>query len=233
MAQTIEFIVYDIETNADFIDPPFAAGDITIVVPGSASTNTINLPTPVVVGQPLQQLTLTDAEDVSGAVVTIVDQSPIAWTAGANPTIEIVELGTGGSGGPVLPISGAYTTRALLYARFGRLNVLKWAELDNDGTETTEATERIDYQCGVVSYEIDDTLRTIYDNLPFDPVPVTITNIATEMAGYYLYNARGIEDEDKTMVEVFEGARRRLMSFRRLQSQTDRRRVKAVPVTEF
>lgn len=87
-----------------------------------------------------------------------------------------------------------YCVAADLFDVFGMLNVKKWADLDNDqDLEKIEA--RITSAISRASGEIDDWLRDRYD-VPFNPVPSAINEVASILAGVRLYENRGIEDID-------------------------------------
>ena len=86
-----------------------------------------------------------------------------------------------------------YCTRSDLEALFGKANVVKWADLDNDhDSEAIEA--RIDKAIEVASARIDDRLRSGPYSLPITGDPPTLVNLAAQLAGVWLYESRGVQD---------------------------------------
>ena len=86
-----------------------------------------------------------------------------------------------------------YCTRSDLEALFGRSNVTKWADMDND--QDSDAIEaRIDRAIAVASARIDDRLRSGPYSLPITGSPPTLVNLAAQLAGVWLYESRGVQD---------------------------------------
>jgi phage gp36-like protein len=83
---------------------------------------------------------------------------------------------------------------------YGEVNVYKWADLNGDGNintdpYNTEVIDRINYAINLQAEEIDDKLRFGLYSLPFDPIPLCIINLNATLAGIWLYNIRGLDDE--------------------------------------
>lgn len=85
----------------------------------------------------------------------------------------------------------AYTSQALLIARWGLTNITSWSDVDEAGSlNSSRITEAIES----ARQEIDQTLVILY-NVPFsDTVPPTIQEIANNLAAWYLYSVRGLRD---------------------------------------
>jgi len=91
----------------------------------------------------------------------------------------------------------AYSTRAQIEARFGTSNVTAWADLNNNGN-AGEITARIEDAIAAADAQIDDRLRGGPYAVPFDAetLPRTIREIAVALAGVWLYEARGTDQQD-------------------------------------
>ena len=95
---------------------------------------------------------------------------------------------------------GTYISKADVEALFGTSNVAKWSNLDNDDAQTNEARidDAIDYAEGL----IDDRLRDSKYAVPLVGNSTnalrTIKNVAAQLAGWWLYRARGLRDDDET-----------------------------------
>lgn len=94
----------------------------------------------------------------------------------------------------------AYATRANLEAMFGDESVEKWADVNGNGVEA-HITARITAAIAYADGEIDDLLRCTLYTVPLVvrntmTVPPTIIDIATRLAGVWLYESRGIRDID-------------------------------------
>ncbi len=96
-----------------------------------------------------------------------------------------------------LPAAVPYCTRSAMETYFGRLNVEKWADLDQNGDESTIAT-RITLAIGNATNRIDASLMGGPYSLPLRlvPFPNVIVKICVQLAGDDLYTARGAEDFD-------------------------------------
>jgi len=93
-----------------------------------------------------------------------------------------------------------YCTRADVEATFGVDNVSLYADLDNDA-DATKILARITLAISVASAEIDDMARGTHYAIPLvnasGSTPTSITNLASHLAGLWLYEARGGVDMDK------------------------------------
>jgi phage gp36-like protein len=89
----------------------------------------------------------------------------------------------------------AYCVRADIEAIYGKIEVTKWADLDNDG-DTASITVRITNAIARADAQIDDTLRDGPYTVPFTTVPQTIADLSAYLAGVLLYEARGTRDFD-------------------------------------
>lgn len=90
----------------------------------------------------------------------------------------------------------AYCLRIDIENRFGKVNVKRWADLDNNDVES-EIETRITAAITYAQSLIDDTLRNGPYAIPFsEPVIETIKQIAADLAGVWLYESRGVEDFD-------------------------------------
>ena len=98
-----------------------------------------------------------------------------------------------------------YATRADIEARFGKVNVETWANLDNadpDAPEVAgEITARIDRAIEVATARIDDAFRGSRFKVPLEPTAgnqlVGITEVCAALAGTWLYESRGIDEQDE------------------------------------
>jgi|GEM_PF-4794069 len=92
----------------------------------------------------------------------------------------------------------AYSTTSDIANLIGAANRDCWADLDNDGNSTSianaiaAAIERADA-------EIDDTLRNGSWAIPFGAAPTRIKWLSAKLAAAFLYQARGLEDEEDTI----------------------------------
>jgi hypothetical protein len=85
-------------------------------------------------------------------------------------------------------------TRDTLETIFGRSNIRKWADLDNDDDEATIA-ERIAY--AIAWAEANFTSLTLGG--PAVPASsVVVDDVKAKYAGIWLYESRGITDDDAT-----------------------------------
>ena len=90
----------------------------------------------------------------------------------------------------------SYIVRADIEAKFGVVNVAKWASLSaTDGS--TEITARVNAAIARATDEVNDRLRGGYYVVPFtSPYPSDIVELAATVAGLWLHDARGVEDMD-------------------------------------
>jgi len=91
----------------------------------------------------------------------------------------------------------SYATRSDLNEVFGKPNVDKWADLDNDGVSAT-ITARITKALAVADDEVNNRLRNGLYALPIvlseGGTPVVIVDAAAKIAGCWLYTSRGLAD---------------------------------------
>lgn len=87
----------------------------------------------------------------------------------------------------------SYCTRSDIEALFGKANVAKWADVDND-QDADAIGDRIDQAIAVATARIDDRLRNGPYTLPIAGSPATLTNLAVQLAGVWLYESRGVQD---------------------------------------
>jgi len=94
-------------------------------------------------------------------------------------------------------MASSYCARADIEQIFGRTNVTKSADLDNnDDAEAIAA--RIDAMIAAASNEINDRLRGGPYRVPITQICETIKLLTAHLAGVMLYEARGIQDFDAT-----------------------------------
>lgn len=103
-----------------------------------------------------------------------------------------------------------YTNRTRLDQMFGRQNIAKWADLENDGLETTLIDARITTAILDIQELIDSHLCHLYLT-PFDPAPRVIQSIATALAGHELRDARHMDEDDASVLRKYEIAMKKLM----------------------
>ena len=85
-----------------------------------------------------------------------------------------------------------YTTRSNLETVFGKQNILRWADLDNDGN-AAEISSRITYACETASSNFEDILRQRRYTFPIT-MSKSVIDLVTKMATLLLYDAREIID---------------------------------------
>jgi len=97
---------------------------------------------------------------------------------------------------------GRYAAQSDVEAVFGTANVAVWSNLDSDST--TANTSRIASAIAVAEQSIDDRLRGGPYSLPLTAVGsgglVTVTDWAARLAGVWLYESRGVEDETANQI---------------------------------
>lgn len=88
-----------------------------------------------------------------------------------------------------------YCTQANIESVFGDTNVAKWADMDNDGSADSG---RIDRAISVADAMIDDVCRLTGLKIPVQnaagSTPTTIEELSANLAGVWLYEARGVMD---------------------------------------
>lgn len=94
-------------------------------------------------------------------------------------------------------VTDAYCTQAEIESYFGRDNIRKWADLNNNKV-TTEIEDRIAEAINRATEEIDARLRGGQYNIPldFDTMPRPLVKVAIQLAGDDLYSPRGAQDFD-------------------------------------
>jgi phage gp36-like protein len=97
----------------------------------------------------------------------------------------------------------AYCTTADINLRFGAQNVLKWADLEGVGSsgDQTNVNARLAEAITQAGTEIDMALRGGRWTVPVVPDPISpvgafMRRLSTDLAGAYLYEARGFLDND-------------------------------------
>lgn len=95
---------------------------------------------------------------------------------------------------------GTYISKSNVEALFGPSNVAKWSNLDNDDAQTNEA--RVDDAIAFSEAFIDDRFRDGKYAVPLvgnsTNALQTIKNVAAQLAGWWLYRARGLRDDEET-----------------------------------
>lgn len=91
-----------------------------------------------------------------------------------------------------VPVS-YYSVRADLEIRYGETNVIKWADLNNNGDED-EIEARIDWANEQAFTDINGELFGGVYEIPFNPVPAEIVDISARLAAGRLYAGRGVAD---------------------------------------
>lgn len=89
----------------------------------------------------------------------------------------------------------SYCDREDVEAIFGKSNVRKWADLDNNGDEGDIDARVITMMCNATD-EISNRCRSGPGAMPFDPVPRQVRFITARLAGINLHMNRGITDTD-------------------------------------
>ncbi len=89
-----------------------------------------------------------------------------------------------------------YCTREDVDLVYGQETIYDWADINgNDDGERVK--KRIQWAIDRACRRIDSRLRCRDFDLPFDPVPLEICDIAAQLAGYYLWFARMLDKTDK------------------------------------
>jgi phage gp36-like protein len=90
--------------------------------------------------------------------------------------------------------TGRYTSVGLMKIRVGQLNVTAWSDTSGTGTENTAAEQ---WAIDTAENELDDRMRGGKYAIPFiAPVPISVQKWATDIALFYLYTSRGLQDGD-------------------------------------
>lgn len=118
-------------------------------------------------------------------------------------------------------MSNTYCQEADINALFGSTNVLKWSDLDNDGSADTG---RINAAIAAAGDEIDSWLRPTQYTIPLADedgnTPTIIETLAAEYAGVWLYTHRGVE-RDHELQPVAEKVQATLQQIRNGDRQID------------
>ena len=91
----------------------------------------------------------------------------------------------------------SYASRSDLELVYGKSNIEKWADIDNDG-DPVAIDARITWALEEADDRVDNRMLEGPYVIPFNPVPRSVVNIAARLAGYYLYESRGMTDPDDT-----------------------------------
>lgn len=93
---------------------------------------------------------------------------------------------------------GTYINKSNVEALFGTDNVATWSNLDNDDAQANEA--RVDDAIAFAEGFIDDRFRDGKYAVPLvgnsTNALQTIKNVASQLAGWWLYRARGLRDDE-------------------------------------
>jgi len=96
---------------------------------------------------------------------------------------------------------GTYCTRDDLELRFGRSNVEKWADHNNDG-DLTEIDERVEWACEQAYSDINDELRGGPYDLPVSPLPSSLVDLSSRWAAALLNEWKMDESEESEKKRV-------------------------------
>lgn len=92
-----------------------------------------------------------------------------------------------------------YCTQADVELAFGRVNVRKWADIDNTNLDAV-IVARIAWAVGEADSELDAKLAKSRYQFPLDDssdLPPILTRMASYLAGVLLYESRGVTDVDE------------------------------------
>jgi len=152
-------------------------------------------------------LTQTDPYDgVNGGLDTLTRYATMIQVADSGDyqfTAEALELGptctTYTLSTPGISVPECYAPDEYLDLVFGKNNIDKWADLDNEGDATTIANRRAWATC-TASALIDSRFRDGTYVIPFvEPIELDIVDLCARWAGVLLYDGRLIrEDQDQT-----------------------------------
>lgn len=105
-------------------------------------------------------------------------------------------MATSITGTPVTGESaGSYIIQADIENVFGTSNVQKWSQLDNDFdiADTTRITTAITY----AEERVENRFRESRYALPFSPISNEIKEWCAKLAGIWLYQSRGQDDDNE------------------------------------
>lgn len=81
--------------------------------------------------------------------------------------------------------------RKTLELTFGRDNIFKWADLDNNGDDA-DVELRIAHALSWAQSHFDSLLKGV----PAPPSSVSVDDVVLKLAGIWLYESRGIAEQD-------------------------------------
>jgi len=112
---------------------------------------------------------------------------------------------------------GSYCERSDIEAIYGKANVKRWADLDNEQV-LADIEDRITVSRDEAYIEINSLLATSRYDTPFEaPYTREITTLAAMYAGLWLYESRGSVDVDDNGRTVHRYAQQRKDFYRRVQ----------------
>ena len=88
-----------------------------------------------------------------------------------------------------------YCDRGDLETIFGKLNIQRWADLDNDESELTIAN-RVEWACQWATEFVNSRLQYGHYAVPFISVPELIRDLTAMFAGITLYDGRQVASAD-------------------------------------
>lgn len=94
---------------------------------------------------------------------------------------------------------GTYISKSNVEALFGD-NVAKWSNLNNDDAQANETRidDAIDYAEGLIEDRFRDSKYAVPLVGNSTNALRTIKNVAAQLAGWWLYRARGLRDDEET-----------------------------------
>ncbi len=92
------------------------------------------------------------------------------------------------------PAAGTYINQNDIQQIFGEDNIVKWSNLDNDGA--TADTNRIQQAINWAENYTENRFRNGRYTVPFSSAPTELINIIARLAGIWLYESRGLTDEN-------------------------------------
>lgn len=92
----------------------------------------------------------------------------------------------------------SYATRSDIELIFGKANVIKWADVDNNNNKL-DILDRITWALESATAFFDNRLRRGPYVIPFvDDLDLEVVNHCARLAGVMLYESRGYEDTENT-----------------------------------
>ncbi len=92
------------------------------------------------------------------------------------------------------PATGSYIDQSDIKNVFGEDNIVKWSNLDNDGS--TADTNRIQKGIDWAETYTENRFRNGRYAVPFSSAPEQLQDIMAKLAGIWLYESRGLTDEN-------------------------------------